>query len=201
MDRQAFEAMALEHLDAVYRLAYHLTRSPERADELVQNVYLRALKSETWKDFEERGGGMRAWLFTIAHNAFYSDLKKEGRRPTPVGEFYEESNGELTPGDAAPAWDRASFDWDQVDDVLKKAIEELKPEFREILLLWGVEGLKYREIAEILEVPIGTVMSRLHRARKLVAEALASDPEATERLGINRLARSEDGNEKGQEES
>jgi RNA polymerase sigma-70 factor (ECF subfamily) len=191
MERQAFEAMALEHLDAVYRLAYHLTRSPEKADELVQDVYLRALKSETWQSFEERGGGMRAWLFTIAHNAFYSDLKKQGRRPTPVGEFYEESNGELTPGDAAPAWDRATFDWDQVDDALKGAIERLKPEFREILLLWGVEGLKYREIAEILEVPIGTVMSRLHRARKLVAESLAADPDATERLGINRLSRDE----------
>ena len=178
----------MEHLDSVYRLAYHLTRSPDRADELVQDVYLRALKSETWQGFEERGGGMRAWLFTIAHNAFYSDLKREGRRPTPVGEFFEQSDGELTPGDAAPAWDRASFDWDQVDDALKAAIEQLKPEFREILLLWGVEGLKYREIAEILEVPIGTVMSRLHRARKLVAEALAADPRTAERLGINRLA-------------
>ncbi|MEQ8318112.1 MAG: sigma-70 family RNA polymerase sigma factor [Phycisphaerales bacterium] len=188
MERQAFEAMALEHLDSVYRLAYHLTRNPERADELVQNVYLRALKSETWEKFEERGGGMRAWLFTIAHNAFYSDLKKQGRRPTPVGEFFEESDGELTPGEAAPAWDLASFDWEQVDESLKAAIEQLKPEFREILLLWGVENLKYREIAEILEVPIGTVMSRLHRARKLVAEALASDPSVAERLGIDRLS-------------
>lgn len=188
MERQAFEAMALKHLDSVYRLAYHLTRNPERADELVQNVYLRALKSETWEKFEERGGGMRAWLFTIAHNAFYSDLKKQGRRPTPVGEFFEESDGELTPGEAAPAWDLASFDWEQVDESLKAAIEQLKPEFREILLLWGVEGLKYREIAEILEVPIGTVMSRLHRARKLVAEALASDPAVAERLGIDRLS-------------
>lgn len=193
MERQAFEAMALEHLDSVYRLAYHLTRSPERADELVQNVYLRALKSETWTNFEERGGGMRAWLFTIAHNAFYSDLKKEGRRPTPVGEFYEESGSELTPGEASPAWDQASFDWDQVDDALKNAIEQLKPEFREILLLWGVEGLKYREIAEILEVPIGTVMSRLHRARKLVAEALSADSDVAERLGINRLSGDENG--------
>ncbi|MEQ8844205.1 MAG: sigma-70 family RNA polymerase sigma factor [Phycisphaerales bacterium] len=197
MDRQAFEAMALEHLDAVYRLAYHLTRSPERADELVQEVYLRALKSETWQKFEERGGGMRAWLFTIAHNAFYSDLKKSGRRPTPVGEFFEESDGELEPGSAAPAWDRASFDWDQVDDILKSTIAELKPEFREILLMWGVEGLKYREIAEILEVPIGTVMSRLHRARKLVADALAASPEAAERLGIHRLARDENGEDPG----
>ncbi|MEQ9096367.1 MAG: sigma-70 family RNA polymerase sigma factor [Phycisphaerales bacterium] len=197
MDRQAFEAMALEHLDSVYRLAYHLTRNPERADELVQNVYLRALKSETWEKFEERGGGMRAWLFTIAHNAFYSDLKKQGRRPTPVGEFFEESDGELTPGEAAPAWDLASFDWEQVDEALKAAIEQLKPEFREILLLWGVEGLKYREIAEILEVPIGTVMSRLHRARKLVADALGADPSVSERLGIDRLAGDESSRDLG----
>lgn len=193
MDRPEFEAMAIEHLDAVYRLAYHLTRSPERAEELVQDVYLRALRSDTWENFAERGGGMRAWLFTIAHNSFYSDLKKEGRRPTPVGEFYEASQGEVGPGEAEPAWDRARFDWDQVDDALKSAIEDLKPEFREILLLWGVEGLKYREIAEILEVPIGTVMSRLHRARKLVAEALAADPAAVDRLGIDRLSRDENG--------
>lgn len=201
MDRQAFEAMALEHLDAVYRLAYHLTRSPERAEELVQEVYLRALKSETWKDFQERGGGMRAWLFTIAHNAFYSDLKKRARRPSPVGEFFEASNGHGPPGEPDVAWDRASFDWDQVDDALKRTIEQLKPEFREILLLWGVEGLKYREIAQILDVPIGTVMSRLHRARKLVAQALAQDQDAVDRLGLARRlpdeARSDeiDGNE------
>lgn len=193
MDRRAFEAMAVEHLDAVYRLAYHLTRSPERAEELVQEVYLRALRSDTWENFAERGGGMRAWLFTIAHNSFYSDLKKEGRRPSPVGEFYDASDSEVGPGEASPAWDRASFDWDQVDDALKTAIEELKPEFREILLLWGIEGLKYREIAEILEVPIGTVMSRLHRARKLVADTLSSDPSVLERLGIDRLSRDENG--------
>ena len=77
------------------------------------------------------------------------------------------------------------------------AIEQLKPEFREILLLWGVEGLKYREIAEILEVPIGTVMSRLHRARKLVADALGADPSVSERLGIDRLAGDESSRDLG----
>jgi len=187
MDRQSFEASAIEHLDSVYRLAFHLTRSQDKADELVQDVYLRALKSDTWRTFEERGGGLRAWLFTIAHNAFYSDLKKDNRRPTPVGEFYEHSEAEVSPGEAPPAWDRASMDWDQVDDVLKSAIADLKPEFREILLLWGVEGLKYREIANVLDVPIGTVMSRLHRARKLLADALTADPAVAERLGIDRL--------------
>ncbi|MEO1008828.1 MAG: sigma-70 family RNA polymerase sigma factor [Planctomycetota bacterium] len=197
MDRAEFEASAVEHIDAVYRLAYHLTRSPDRADELVQEVYLRALKSETWKSFEERGGGMRAWLFTIAHNAFYSDLKREGRRPTPVGEFFEESDGETGPGEAMPAWDRAHFDWDQVDDSLKEAVTELKPEFREILLLWGVEGLKYREIAEVLEVPIGTVMSRLHRARRLLADALMADAATVERLGLDRLSSDENGEDRG----
>ena len=71
-----------------------------------------------------------------------------------------------------------------MDDRLKKAIEELKDDYREVLLMWGVDGLKYREIAEILEVPIGTVMSRLHRARKLLADRLLEDPGAADEMGL-----------------
>jgi len=177
MDRKAFEHEALSHLEAVYRLAFHLTRNQERAEDLVQDVYVRALRPRAVEGFEERGGGMRAWLFTVAHNVFYSKIKREANAPTAVGEFFAETTDETAPGEAPPAWDLATLNWEHVDDRLKEAIDELSEEHREVLLLWGVEGLKYREIATILSAQIGTVMSRLHRARKLVADALTeSDP-------------------------
>ena len=188
MERAEFEKLALEHLDAVYRMAYHLARKPDEAEEIVQEVYLRAMRPKTIERFEdnshEGGGGMRAWLFAIAHNVFYSRIKKQNRAPIAVEAFHGEASNETPPDEPPPQWDGEQLDWDQVDSSLKKAIEELKPEYREVLLMWGVEGLKYREIATILDVPIGTVMSRLHRARKLLSESLAADEDAVEALGL-----------------
>lgn len=195
MERAEFERKAVEHLEAVYRMAFHLTRNAEQAEDLVQEVYLRALKPSAVARFEDRSaggegesgaggsGGVRAYLFAIAHNVFYSKIKREARAPMAVGEFFGEASGETAPDEAPPAWNLASLDWEQVDGVLKKAVEDLKPEYREVLLLWGVEGLKYREIATIIEAPIGTVMSRLHRARKLLADALEADEHWRDRLG------------------
>ncbi|MEL7473381.1 MAG: sigma-70 family RNA polymerase sigma factor [Planctomycetota bacterium] len=189
MERSAFEAKATEQLDAVYRMAYHLTRNAEQAEDLVQEVYVRALKPSAVDRFEDRstdgeGGAVRAYLFAITHNVFYSKIKRDARGPMAVGEFFAEASSELAPDEAAPAWDLASLDWEQVDGALKNAIEDLKPEYRQVLLLWGVEGLKYREIASIIEAPIGTVMSRLHRARKLLAEALEADEGWRDQFGV-----------------
>ncbi len=190
MDRQEFERLALEHLDAVYRMALHLTRNPEQAEDVVQDVYARALRPKAVASFEDRSadgsGGMRSWLFTITHNVFFTKVKKDKRRPQAVGEFFSEADDAPLPDEPPPAWNQASFDWEHVDGRLKAAVEELKVEFREVLLLWGVEGLKYREIAEILDVPIGTVMSRLHRARKILADGLMSDGELVQDLGLGR---------------
>lgn len=186
LERQEFEKLALEHLDAVYRMAFHLTRRPDEAEDLVQEVYVRAMRPKTIERFEESAGtgGMRSWLFAICHNQFYTKIKKDARRPNSVEEFYTASDTERAPEEAAPAYDLAALDWEQVDGRLKAAIDELKPDYREVLLLWGVEGLKYREIAAIMDVPIGTVMSRLHRARKLLAERLMSDAGAVSDLGL-----------------
>lgn len=188
MDRAEFEKLALEHLDAVYRMAYHLARKPEEAEDIVQEVYLRAMRPGTIERFVdnsgEGGGGIRAWLFAIAHNVFYSRVKKHKRDPMNVDEFYGEPADGPAPDEPPPQWDGQPLDWEHIDDKLKAAIADLRPEYREVLLMWGVEGLKYREIAEILEVPIGTVMSRLHRARKVLADALLADAEAVERLGL-----------------
>ena len=85
------------------------------------------------------------------------------------------------PEDPIPAWDLDSLDWDHVDERLKAAVDDLRPEYRSILLLWSVEGLKYREIAEIQDIPIGTVMSRLHRARAILAHELA---DLAEEIGL-----------------
>ena len=170
MDRPEFEQLALQHIDPVYRMAMQLTRHPDEAADLVQETYLRALRSA--ERFEEKGGGMRSWLFTILHNTFYSRVKREARGPAAVEEFFEADQRETIPDEAPPAFDLRSLDWDHVDERLKKAIDELSPEHREILLLWGVEGLKYRQIADITGVPIGTVMSRLHRARKQLTDTL-----------------------------
>ena len=171
MDRQRFEQLALEHLDAIYRIALQLTRHPDDASDLVQETYLKALRVAD--RFEEQGGGIRPWLFKILHNAFYTRLAKERRGPTPLGEYHDAPDESTAPDDPEPAWNLASLDWEHVDDRLKLAIDRLRPEYRTVLLLWGVEGMKYREIAEIEEVPIGTVMSRLHRARSILAEQLA----------------------------
>lgn len=170
MERTAFEQLALEHLDAVYRMALLLARHPDEASDLVQETYLRALRAAD--GFEEKGGGIRSWLFTILHNAYYSRAEKRKRAPALVDEFFEADHTERLPDAPPPAWDLASFDWEHVDGTLKKAIDALPDDQREPLLLWGVQGMKYREIAEILDVPIGTVMSRLHRARSTLAKEL-----------------------------
>ncbi len=154
-------------------MALRLARRPEDAADLVQETYLRALRAS--KNFEERGGGVRSWLFTILHNVFYTQAKRRSLAPTLVGEFFAERDTGPQPGESSPAWDLKSFDWEQVDERLKAAVESLDEEHQLMLLLWGVEGLKYREIAQILGIPIGTVMSRLHRARKHVVEALGQE--------------------------
>lgn len=187
MKRSEFEAKALEHLDAVHRMAMHLARRPYDAADIVQETYLRALRASP--GYEEKGGGIRPWLMTIAHNVFHSRLKKNAREPLSVDEFYDQATSERAPDEPPPAWDLATLNWEYVDDRLKHAIEQLKDEHRIVLLLWGVEGLKYREIAEILGAPIGTVMSRLHRARKIVADALGDLPDS---LGIKAPVGSDD---------
>jgi len=171
--------MALEHLDAMYRMAMQLARHPDDAADLVQESYLKAFR--VVDRYEERGGGMRPWLFKILHNVFYSSLSKAKRQPTAVEDFPNAESGETEPGEAPPAWDLSELDWEHVDDRLRDAIEGLRPEYSTVLLMWGVEQMKYREIADIQDIPIGTVMSRLHRARSILAEQLS---EFAEEMGI-----------------
>jgi len=185
-------------------MAFHLSRDADVADELVQEVYVRAFRPGTIERFEDKSadddetsgtGGMRSWLFAITHNVFFSKIKKDKRRPMAVEEFFNESSDELLPDEAPPVYDRASLDFEHVDEKLKEVLMGLKDEYREVLLMWSVDGLKYREIGEILGVPIGTVMSRLHRARKLLGDALMSDEKAVDDLGLRAMSNGRTDNE------
>ncbi len=190
MERPAFEQLALEQLDAVFRMALHLSRNQTEAEDIVQEVFARAFRPTSIEGFQpgnEPPNAMRAWLFTITHNVFLTRIKQASRRATPVPDFFDAADGQTPPDEPPPQWDGQALDWEQVDGRIKSAIEELKPEFREVLLMWAVEGLKYREIAAILEVPIGTIMSRLHRARKILTDVLMNDPQAADDLGLKRL--------------
>jgi RNA polymerase sigma-70 factor, ECF subfamily len=166
-----FRRLALEELDAVNRMAFHLARSADVAADLVQDTYLRAFRAES--KFELRDRGIRPWLFKILHNVFYTKLGKDRRSPSLVEDLqYEAAASELD--SPAPAWDLASLDWEYVDERIKHAIDQLDPRYRDVLLLWAVEGLKYREVADVLDVPLGTVMSRLYRSRSVMSEKLAA---------------------------
>jgi RNA polymerase sigma-70 factor (ECF subfamily) len=160
-------------MDSVYRMAMTLARNPDDASDLVQETFLKAFKSEG--RFELRDHGVRPWLFKILHNNFYTKVKKKNREPTLGDDVISEvAGGQLGEVDAPPpAWDLEHLDWEQVDDRLKNAIDELPDHYREVLLLWAVEGLKYREIADVLDVALGTVMSRLYRARGILTENLS----------------------------
>ena len=157
-----FRTLALAELDAVYRLAFHLARRPGDADDLVQETYLRAFKSASTYRPTERG--VRPWLFKILHNVLNTRALQDQR---------QRSLEELAGESEAAATDLADLDWERVDERLKEAIDALSPAHRTAFLLCAVERLTYQEIADVTGVPIGTVMSRLHRARSQLAARLA----------------------------
>lgn len=170
VESEAFRELVLAEMDSVYRMAMHLGRHPDEASELTQETYLKAFKAEG--KFELREQGVRPWLFKILHNTFYTRVGKRKREPTMSHDVLQDAAPRQM-DEPTPAWDLAHLDWEQVDDRLKHAIDELPEHYREVLLLWSVEGLKYREVAEVLDVPLGTVMSRLYRARAILSEQLA----------------------------
>lgn len=184
MRRAEFERQALEHLESVHRFARHLCRRADEAEDIVQEVYVKAFRPRVIRSFRPELGGMRAWLLRIARNCVLARAERDRRRRALHGALAAESPRPESSPEAPAGAGLADFDWERVDERLKSAIDELSDEHREILLLWGVEGLKYREIADILEVPLGTVMSRLHRARAEVTARLLRDPQAISQLGL-----------------
>jgi RNA polymerase sigma-70 factor (ECF subfamily) len=151
-----FEQVMLPHLDAAYNLARWLLRHEHDAEDCVQEAYLLAFKAFA----RFRGGDGRAWLLTIVRNTCYSCLRKSVRAE-PAVPFDEQLHGAV-----ADTAGRAGF-WrrEDVREALDRALERLPAEFREVLVLHELEGLAYREIADVAAIPLGTVMSRLSRAR------------------------------------
>lgn len=157
--RQRFEAQALPHLDAAYNLARWLTRSPADADDIVQDAMLRAFRA--FDGF--RGGDARAWLLAIVRNCWLSaGAATRKRRHMPLEDGI---------ADAGPDPEEAAIQAGH-QRRLEAMIARLPDDFREVLILREMEDMSYREIAEITGSPIGTVMSRLARARGLLREMM-----------------------------
>ena len=163
LDRRQFESLALEHLDMLYRLARRMTRDPHRAEDLVQETYLRAFRSAD--EFELQSYGIRPWLIRILHNLHVSRGMRERRQPVAVDDEH------LTTASVASE-PPVAFTWDGMDQQLKRAFDTLPEEYQAVMHLWAIEELSYKEIADALDVPLGTVMSRLHRARQRLSEQL-----------------------------
>lgn len=164
----SFEALAMPHLEAAYVLARRLSRSEHDAEDLVQEAYLKACKG--FSGFEMREFGMKPWLLRILHNAYLNRRSREFK--APIAMDHEMLEGMNQAQDVSVSFEPPELDYEQVDEEVKNAIDSLTPEYRSVLILWATMELSYKEIAAILSVPVGTVMSRLHRARQHLVRLL-----------------------------
>jgi RNA polymerase sigma factor (sigma-70 family) len=162
-ERERFEQALLPHLDAAYNLARWLTHDDHDAEDLVQGAYLRALKF--FSGFH--GANARAWLLTIVRNACYTWLEQKRARG-PATAFDEEIHG--VESDAMDPEKRLLRE--EAQQSVRRAVEGLPVELREVVVLRELEGLSYKEIAAIAGIPLGTVMSRLARARERLHQRL-----------------------------
>ena len=172
-DQATFADQAMEFMPALYAAAMRMTRNAADAEDLVQETYLKAYRG--FGGFQE-GTNLKAWLYRILTNTFINKYRKQTRRPSEVelGELedlylFNRLGSDL--GGATRSAEEEALDR-FVDDDIKRAVEDLPENFRLPVLLADVEGFSYKEIAEIMDVPIGTVMSRLHRGRKALQRAL-----------------------------
>lgn len=165
----------LSHLNAAYNLARWLTRNDTDAEDVVQEAYLRAFKH--FRGFH--GGDSRPWLLAIVRNTFYTWLQ-QNRAPERQIPFDEEihiaEDDRLNP--------EALLLQEANNQLVRHAIEELPAEFREVIVLRELEGLSYKQIADVTDIPVGTVMSRLARARKRLEQNLGQSREQTEKLQV-----------------
>lgn len=161
-----FTREALSYIDSLFGMALRLTRRPADADDLVQDTYLKAFRAAG--QFQ-RGTNLKAWLFTILHNTFRNIRRHDGRNPVDVDSEYVDQAPTHAANDYSPEelLTRATLDVD-----LQAALDALPEAFRQAVWLRDVEELTYAEIASVLGVPIGTVMSRISRGRRALYERL-----------------------------
>ncbi|MDG2112977.1 MAG: sigma-70 family RNA polymerase sigma factor [Actinomycetota bacterium] len=173
-DQATFERDAMEHLPGLLQAALRMTKNRADADDLVQEAYLRAYRG--YGGFTE-GTNLRAWLYRILTNAYINEYRKVQRRPdeTDLDDFEDFLLFNRLGGLEAVKAGTSAEDLvlsTITDDAVNNALDELSDSYRMAVLLADVEGFSYKEIAEILDVPIGTVMSRLHRGRKALQKTL-----------------------------
>jgi RNA polymerase sigma-70 factor (ECF subfamily) len=171
-DRQSFEEQALEHLDLLYGTALRLTGRSADAEDLVHDTYLRALR---FRHRFEPGTNLKAWMFKMMFNLFVNRYRRDRRgREIREGHEREDLSARLNPDDGlAPTLRPEEHFFERLfsDDVVR-ALDEVPPDFRMVVILADLDGFSYRQISEILGIPVGTVMSRLHRGRRLLRTAL-----------------------------
>lgn len=171
--RAVFDEQALALADDVWRVARRLTRDPQAAEDLMQEAYTRAFRS--WKQYEP-GTNLRAWLLRIVHNLAIDNARKQQRHPEQLGleadDYYLYDHlGGAQVADVDRLVERLS------PGPVLDALGELSLPFREVVVLVDLGDLSYQEAADVLEIPVGTVMSRLHRGRRVLKKALADAAE------------------------
>jgi RNA polymerase sigma-70 factor (ECF subfamily) len=173
-DRARFADLAMEYMASLYSAALRMTRNPADAEDLVQETYLKAYRA--FDSFSE-GTNLKAWLYRILTNTFINSYRARRRRPeqTEIEDvedlyLYRRLGGLEAVAAGRSAEEEVLDHFTEAE--VKEAVEALPEQFRMAVLLADVEGFSYKEIAEILDVPIGTVMSRLHRGRKALQKTL-----------------------------
>lgn len=168
--QQDFKSEMMPHLDSMYNFALRLTMDPTDAEDLVQDSVVKAFR---FFHSYEKGTNAKAWLFRILKNSYINNYRKKSKRPNEVdydevSTFYETIRADQT--DTSDLEERMYRD--MLDDTVTKALESIPEDFRSVVLLCDVEGFTYEEIANMLDVPIGTIRSRLHRGRNLLRASL-----------------------------
>lgn len=168
--QEDFEDEIIPHLDAMYNFALRLTSDPNDAEDLVQDTIVKAFR---FFSSYEKGTNAKAWLFRILKNSYINNYRKKSKQPNQVdydevSSFYETIRADRT--DTSDLEDRMFREL--IDDDISNALEDLPEDFRTVVLLCDVEGFTYEEIANMLDVPIGTIRSRLHRGRNLLKAQL-----------------------------
>ena len=166
-----FEREALVHMDALYRSALYMARSPEQAEDLVQETYLKAFRAF---DRYKRGTNCRAWLFRILTNTFLNTKRRKIRDVAYLDEMdtSEATASPMLPGGTHRMNPEQAFEFGDLSGGVKEALAAVPADFRTAVVLADMQDFSYKEIAEIMGCPVGTVMSRIYRGRKLLQERL-----------------------------
>lgn len=167
-----FENLVMEHIDMLYAVALRLTHNAADAEDLTQNTLVKALR---FHDKFKEGTYIKAWLLTILRNTFINEYRRKARRPSFVELTGMEPAEETGPDPSIPFEPRMGHTEDLLellDDEVRAAIESLPDDFRKAVIMADLEDKSYKEIAEAMDCPLGTVMSRLYRGRKLLRDQL-----------------------------